>query len=181
MAILHSFRGLYPKVGRDVYLADDVVLIGDVTVEDHCSIWWGSVLRGDCGAIVIGSGSNVQDGSLIHATTDYSTVRLGRDVSVGHHAIIHGASVGEGALVGMKSTLLDRATIGEFSIVAAGAVVLEGMEVPPDHLVTGVPAKIKKELSPANRVARRLHAEEYRELAAVYLAQQAGQPSTEDS
>lgn len=172
MAILKEFRGLYPKVGKNVYLADDVVLIGDVTIEDDCSIWWGSVLRGDCGALVIGRGSNVQDGSVIHATTNHSTVRLGPNVTVGHNAVVHGASVAEGALVGMKSTLLDLAFIGEFSIVAAGAVVPEGMQVPPDCLVAGIPAKIKKELPPENRDIRRLRAQEYRELAAVYLAQE---------
>jgi len=178
--IFKEFRGLYPKVGHNVYLADDVVLIGDVTIEDDCSIWWGSVLRGDCGELVIGHGSNVQDGALIHATTAYSTVRIGPHVSVGHHAIIHGASVEEGALVGMKSTLLDLAHIGAFSIVGAGAVVLEGMDVPADRLVTGIPAKIKQELLPENRVARHRHAEEYRELAAVYLAQEAGRSGPED-
>ena len=181
MAIFREFRGLYPKVGHNVFLADDVVLIGDVTIEDDCSIWWGSVLRGDCGALVIGRGSNVQDGSLIHATTGYSTVRLGPNVSVGHHAIIHGASVDEGVLVGMGSTLLDLAHIGAFSIVGAGALVLEGMKVPANRLVTGIPARIKKELSPENREARLQHAEEYRELASVYLAQEAGRSGPEDS
>ena len=171
MAILKEYRGLYPKVGNNVYLADDVVLIGDVTIEDDCSIWWGSVLRGDCGALVIGRGSNVQDGSMIHATAGHSTVRLAENVTVGHHAIIHGASVDEGALVGMKSTLLDLARIGAFSIVAAGSVVPEAMEVPADHLVAGIPARVKKELPTENRAARYRHAEEYRELAAVYLAQ----------
>ena len=181
MPILKEFRGLYPKVGNNVYLADNVVLIGDVTIEDDCSIWWGSVLRGDCGALVIGRGSNVQDGSLIHATTGQSTVRLGPNVSVGHHAIIHGASLEEGVLVGMKSTVLDLAHIGAFSIVGAGAVVLEGTRVPEDRLVTGIPAKIKKELPPENRPARLRHAEEYRELAAVYLAQEAGRSGPEGS
>lgn len=174
MAILKEFRGLYPKVGRNVYLSDDVVLVGDVTIEDDCSIWWGSVLRGDCGALVIGRGSNVQDQSMIHATTGHSTVRLGPNVTVGHQAVIHGASVDEGALVGMKSCLLDLAHVGSFSIVAAGSVVPEGMQIPPDHLVAGVPARIKKELPPANRDARHLHAQDYRELAAVYLGQESG-------
>lgn len=172
MAIFKEFRGLYPKVGNNVYLADDVVLIGDVTVEDDCSIWWGSVLRGDCGALVIGRGSNVQDGCMIHASAGMSTVRLGENVTVGHHAIVHGASVEDCALVGMKSTLLDLARIGAFSIVAAGSVVPERMEVPADHLVAGIPARVKKELGLQNRDARYRHAEEYRELAAVYLAQE---------
>ncbi len=172
MAILREFRGLYPRVGNNVYLADDVVLIGDVTIADDCSIWWGSVLRGDCGAIVIGRGSNVQDQSAIHATTDHSTVRLGENVTVGHQALIHGASVDDGALVGMSSTLLDLAHVGAFSIVAAGAVVTESMQVPGDYLVAGVPARIKKELPPENREARLLHAQDYRELAAIYIVQE---------
>ncbi len=181
MAILEGFRGLYPKVGHNVYLADNVVLIGDVTIENDCSIWWGSVLRGDCGALVIGRGSNVQDGSLIHATTGQSTVRLGPNVSVGHHAIVHGASIEEGVLVGMGSTLLDLVRIGAFSIVAAGSMVLEGTQVPPDRLVTGIPATIKRELPPENRAARLAHAQEYRDLAAVYLSQGVGRKDLEDS
>ena len=174
MAILKEYRGMYPRIGRNVYLADDAVLIGDVTIEDDASIWWGAVLRGDCGAIVVGKGSNVQDGSMLHATHGHSTTELGPNVTVGHHAIIHGAKVEEGALVGLKSTLLDLAVIGAYSIVAAGAVVSERFVVPPDSLVVGIPAKIKKELGPENREARRIHAAEYRDLAAVYLAQEAG-------
>lgn len=172
MAILKEFRGLYPKVGSNVYLADDVVLVGDVTIEDDCSIWWGAVLRGDCGALHIGKGSNVQDGSMIHATTGHSTVRLGENVTVGHHAIIHGADVDDCVLVGMKATLLDLAHVGAYSIVAAGSVVPERMQVPADSLVAGIPAKVKKELGPENREARILHAADYRGYAAVYLEQE---------
>jgi carbonic anhydrase/acetyltransferase-like protein (isoleucine patch superfamily) len=172
MAILKEYRGLYPKVGRNVYLADDVVLVGDVTIEDDCSIWWGAVLRGDCGALHVGCGSNIQDGSMLHATLGHSTVHIGENVTVGHHAIIHGASVEEGALIGMKATLLDLARIGAWSIVAAGAVVPERMEVPPDSLVAGIPAKVKKELPPDNREVRRMHAAEYRERAAFYREQE---------
>lgn len=174
MAILIEYKGMLPKVGRNVYLADNVVLIGDVTLEDDVSIWWGSVLRGDCGSIVVGRGSNVQDGCMLHATTDHSTARLGPNVSVGHHAIIHGATVEEGALVGMKSVLLDLVHVAPYAIVGAGAVVPERMEVPANHLVAGVPAKVKRELPPQNREARLDHAAEYRELAAVYLAQEFG-------
>lgn len=173
MATLLPYQGMYPRIGHNVYLADDVVLIGDVVIEDDASIWWGSVLRGDCGRIHVGRGSNVQDGCMLHATEGHSTTWLGPDVTVGHHAIIHGARVEEGALVGMKSTLLDLVVIGSFSIVAAAAMVPERMEVPPDSLVVGIPAKVKKELPAENREARREHAAEYREMAAVYLAQRA--------
>jgi carbonic anhydrase/acetyltransferase-like protein (isoleucine patch superfamily) len=169
VAILRAFRGMQPRIGKNVYLAENVVLIGDVTVEDDCSIWWGSVLRGDCGSIVVGRGSNIQDGCMLHATTDHSTTVLGPNVSVGHHAIVHGARVAQGALIGMKSVLLDLAYVGEYSIVAAGAVVAEGMEVPPHTLVAGVPAKIKKALPAGNEKARLGHAQEYRDLAAWYL------------
>jgi carbonic anhydrase/acetyltransferase-like protein (isoleucine patch superfamily) len=171
MAILKEYRGLYPRIGKNVYLADDVVLVGDVTVEDDASIWWGAVLRGDCGEIVVGRGSNVQDGCLLHATEGHSTTVLGPDVTVGHHAILHGARVEEGALIGMKSTVLDRAVIGAFSIVGAAALVPEGLLVPSDTLVVGIPAKPKKQLPPEARAERRTRAQEYRDLAAVYLAQ----------
>jgi carbonic anhydrase/acetyltransferase-like protein (isoleucine patch superfamily) len=171
MPIVRPYRGFVPRVGANVYLADDVVLIGDVTVEDDASIWWGSVLRGDCGAIVVGRGSNIQDGCMLHATTDHSTTIIGPNVSVGHHAVIHGASVQEGALVGMKSVLLDLAVVGAFSIVAAGSVVPERMQIPPDTLVAGVPARAKRQLEPANRAARLAHAQEYRDLAAEALRQ----------
>lgn len=173
MAKLLPYRGMVPVIGENVYLADDVVLIGDVVVEDHASIWWGCVLRGDCGRIHVGRGSNVQDGSMLHATEGHSTTYLAPNVTVGHHALIHGARVEEGALVGMKSVLLDLAVVGSHSIVGAGAVVPERMEIPPDTLVAGIPAKIKKELPPENRKARQEHAQEYRDLAAVYLEQRA--------
>lgn len=177
MAILREYRGLYPKIGANVYLADDVVLIGDVTLEEGASVWWGSVLRGDCGALVIGRGSNIQDGCMVHATEGHSTTLLAPNVTVGHHAILHGPRVEEGALIGMKSTILDLAVIGAYSIVGAGAVVPERMEVPADTLVAGIPAKIKKELSAENRAARQAHAQEYRDLAAWYLAHDGGKRS----
>lgn len=168
MAIIRSWRGMTPRIGKNVYLADDVVVIGEVVIEDDANVWWGSVLRGDCGLVHVGRGSNVQDGCMLHATTDYSTCVLGPNVSVGHHAIIHGAHVEEAALVGMKSVLLDNARIGTNAIVAAGSVVPENMEVPANHLVAGVPAKLKKELPPGNARARQEHAQEYRELATWY-------------
>jgi carbonic anhydrase/acetyltransferase-like protein (isoleucine patch superfamily) len=170
VAILREYRGLKPRIGNNVYLADDVVLVGDVTLEDDVSIWWGSVLRGDCGAIHVGRGSNIQEACLLHATTDYSTTHVGVDVTVGHHAIIHGARVEEGALIGMKSTILDRAVIGRHSIVGAAALVTESTEIPPDSLAVGVPARVKRTLDDENRRQSRQRAEEYRELAAFYLS-----------
>jgi len=169
MAIIRPYRGMSPQIGKNVYLADDVVIIGEVIIEDEVNIWWGSVLRGDCGLIHVGRGSNIQDGCMLHSTTDYSSTVLQNEVSVGHHAVIHGALVEEGCLVGMKSVLLDKAHIEKFSIVAAGAVVPEKMRVPSNHLVAGVPAKVKKELPPENERARREHAQEYMDLATWYL------------
>jgi carbonic anhydrase/acetyltransferase-like protein (isoleucine patch superfamily) len=171
MPFLREYRGLRPRIGKNVYLADDVVLIGEVVLEDDVSVWWGSVLRGDCGKITVGRGTNIQDGCMIHATTDLSTVVLGPNATVGHHAIVHGATVQEGALVGMKSTLLDLAVVGAYSVVAAGAVVPERMEIPSDSLVAGVPARIKKKLPPQARHDRLARAQEYRDLAAYYLGQ----------
>ena len=102
---------------------------------------------------------------MLHATEEHSVTTVGPNVTIGHHAVVHGAKVEEGALIGMKSVLLDLVLVGAYSIVAAGAVVPEGMEIPPDVLVAGVPAKIKKDLAPENRREREAHAEDYRVLA----------------
>jgi carbonic anhydrase/acetyltransferase-like protein (isoleucine patch superfamily) len=172
MAILKPYKGLVPRIGKNVYLADDVVLVGDVTIEDGASIWWKSVLRGDCGAIVVGAGSNVQDGCVLHSTTGHSVTTIGPNVTVGHRAVLHGATVLEGALIGMNAVVLDLARIGAYSIVAAGSVVLERTEVPPDCLAAGVPARVRRRLDAGDRQARLASAQEYRGLARAYLEQE---------
>lgn len=123
------------------------MLIGDVEIGDDCSIWYGAVLRGDVNPIRIGNGVNIQDNAVLHTLYEKSVVELGDDVSVGHNATVHGASVGRGSLVGMGAVLLDYVEVGEGALVAAGAVVSPRTIVPARTLWAGVPARQVKELT----------------------------------
>ena len=118
MALIKSVRGFTPKIGENCYLADNATIIGDVVIGKDCSIWFNAVLRGDVNAIRIGNRVNIQDGSVVHTLYQKSVVEIGNDVSVGHNVTIHGATIKDGALIGMGSTVLDHAVIGEGAIVA---------------------------------------------------------------
>jgi carbonic anhydrase/acetyltransferase-like protein (isoleucine patch superfamily) len=137
--------GRKPRVHPDAYIAPTAVLIGDVQVEAGASVWFGAVLRGDESSISVGEGANIQDNAVIHCAEDLPTI-IERDATVGHAAQLEGCVVEKGALVGMGATMLQRSRLGQGSMLAAGAVLLEGMHVPPGHLAAGVPAKVKKTL-----------------------------------
>lgn len=149
MAIIRKVRGFTPKIGEGTFLADNAVVVGDVTIGDECSIWFGAVLRGDVNTITIGNRVNVQDGSVLHTLYQKSVIEIGDDVSIGHNVTIHGAKINDMALIGMGSTILDHAEIGEGAIIAAGSVVLSGTKVGPHELWAGSPAKFKKMVDPA--------------------------------
>jgi len=138
--------GRRPKVHPEAYVAPTAVLIGEVEVQAHASVWFGVVLRGDAAGIVIGEGSNVQDNVVIHCSEGLPTV-LERNVTVGHLACLEGCVVEEGALVGTGSIMLQRSRLGRGSLLAAGSVLAEWQEVPAGMLAAGVPAVVKKELS----------------------------------
>ena len=140
MALIKSVRGFTPKIGKDTFLADNATIIGDVEIGKGCSIWFGTVLRGDVNSIRIGNGVNVQDGSVLHTLYEKSTIEIGDDVSIGHNVTIHGAKICNGALIGMGSVVLDHAVVGEGAIIAAGSVVLS--------IYAGVPAKFVKKVDP---------------------------------
>ncbi|MBQ2235252.1 MAG: gamma carbonic anhydrase family protein [Muribaculaceae bacterium] len=120
--IVKKVRGFEPKMGRDCFVADNAVLVGDVTMGDECSIWFGAVLRGDVNTITIGNRVNIQDNSTIHTLYEKSVTEIGDDVSIGHNVVIHGAKIGNMALIGMGSIILDHAEIGEGAIIAAGKI-----------------------------------------------------------
>ncbi len=143
-----SVGELVPQVAPDAWVAPTATVVGNVVVESGASIWYGVVLRGDRERIVIGADSNVQDNAVFHADPG-SPATLGRGVTVGHGAIVHGATVADGALVGMGSAVLNGAVIGAGSLVAAQALVTEGVIVPARSLVAGVPAKVRRELTEA--------------------------------
>lgn len=139
-----EFRDKKPRIAQDAFIAAGARLIGDVTVKAKASIWFNAVLRGDINSIVIGEGSNVQDNSTVHVDHEFPVV-VGRRVTIGHNAVIHGATIDDEALIGMGAIILNGAHVGEKAIVAAGAVVLEGMEIPPRSLAVGVPARVVRE------------------------------------
>ena len=144
MAIIKKVRGFDPKIGENCFLADSAVVVGDVTMGNDCSIWFNAVLRGDVNTITIGNRVNIQDNSVIHTLYEKSVTEIGDDVSIGHNVVVHGAKIGNMALIGMGSIILDHAEIGEGAIVAAGSVVLSGTKVGPHELWAGSPAKFKK-------------------------------------
>ena len=134
MALIKSVRGFTPVIGENCYLADNATIIGDVIMGHDCSIWFNTVLRGDVNSIRIGDRVNIQDGSVLHTLYEKSTVEIGNDVSIGHNVTLHGATVKDNALIGMGSTLLDHAVVGEGAIVAAGALVLANTVIEPHTL-----------------------------------------------
>lgn len=148
MAIIRSVRGFTPIIGKDCFLADNAVIIGDVVMGDECSIWFSTVLRGDVNSIKIGNRVNVQDGSVLHTLYQKSTIEIGDDVSIGHNVVIHGAKIRDYALIGMGAVVMDDAEVGEGAIVAAGSVVLSRTKIGPHELWAGTPAKFVKMVEP---------------------------------
>jgi len=163
--VIHSLRGLHPRVPASAFVAPNAVIVGDVALGEASSVWYGAVVRGDAGPIRVGGRTNIQDFCMLHATTGRSGVTIGDEVTVGHRVIVHGAIVRDRCLLGMGSILLDDCDIGEESLVAAGAVVLEGLKVPPRSFVAGIPASIRGPI-PSHALARlRASADAYVELA----------------
>ena len=156
-----------PKLAADVFIAPSADVIGDVTIGEGASVWYGAVLRGDAERIEIGAGTNLQDGAVAHADPGFP-LKVGRDVTVGHRAIVHGATIADGALIGMAAVVLNGARVGEGALLGAGALLPEGKEVPAGMLAAGVPARVIRALRPDEVAGLRRSAEHYRELAAAY-------------
>ena len=163
-----EFLARKPQIHPDAFIAPSADIIGDVSVGQSSSVWYGCVLRADINRIAIGDRTNIQDGSIIHLADDFG-VAVGDDVTVGHRALLHACTIADGVLVGMGAIVMDGAVIGEQSIVAAGALVTAGTQVPPASLVLGSPARIVRRLDEVERqegsrlaakyvlVARRFH------------------------
>jgi carbonic anhydrase/acetyltransferase-like protein (isoleucine patch superfamily) len=149
MGLIKEFGGKTPSIGERVYLAETAAVIGDVVLEDDVSVWYNSVLRGDCHSIRVGARSNIQDNCVIHVTQDKYPTVLGEEVTLGHGAIVHGAVVRSGALIGIRATVLDGADVGESAFVGAGALVTPRTVVPPRTLWLGFPARQIRVLSEA--------------------------------
>jgi len=141
MALIKTVRGFSPIYGKNCFLAENATLVGDVIMGDGCSLWFNTVVRGDVNSIRIGHKVNIQDGVVLHCLYEKSTINIGNNVSIGHNAIIHGATIHDNVLVGMGAIIMDHAIIGENSIIAAGALVLSGTIVEPGSIYGGIPAK----------------------------------------
>ncbi|MFO7659195.1 MAG: gamma carbonic anhydrase family protein [Bacteroidales bacterium] len=148
MAHIIPVRGFTPKIGKNCFLAETAVIIGDVEIGDDCSIWFNSVLRGDVNSIVIGNKVNIQDGAVLHTLYQKSKVIIGDNVTVGHNATVHGAIIHNNVLIGIGSTVLDHAEIAENTIIAANALVLSGTKTEPGSIYGGIPAKKIKSIEP---------------------------------
>ncbi|GAP35735.1 gamma carbonic anhydrase family protein [Piscinibacter sakaiensis] len=158
-----------PEVADSAWVADSAQVMGMVTLAADTSVWFGAVLRGDTEPIRIGRGSNIQDGTVIHA--DHGCpVELGEDVTVGHQVMLHGCSVGDGSLIGIQAVVLNGARIGRNSLVGAGSLVTEGKVFPDGCLIMGRPAKVVRELTAEQIAGLQRSAEHYRENARRYRA-----------
>jgi len=164
-----EYKGHVPKIGKNVFIAPTAVVIGDVVLKDGASIWYGAVIRGDRDAIIIGQNSNIQDNCTVHSDIG-KPVLIGDHVTVGHNAVIHACTIEDNCLVGISAAVLTDACIKTGSIVAAGSVVVQGQVVGPYHLVTGIPASLKKKLSEETSERNRQTAISYLEVALDHIA-----------
>jgi len=139
---VYELSGVRPTLGRDVFVADSGVVIGDVHLGDEVGVWFGAVIRGDYMPIRIGARTNIQDGAIVHISANMTGATIGEDVTVGHAAIVHGCTVGDRCLIGMGSIVLDGAVVGDESFVAAGSLITPGTIIPDGSFVMGRPAKV---------------------------------------
>ncbi|MFF3261976.1 gamma carbonic anhydrase family protein [Streptomyces sp. NPDC002932] len=166
-ALITAMGGQEPDIDPSAFTAPTSVVIGEVTMAAGSSVWYHAVLRADCGPIVIGAGSNIQDNCSVHVDPGFP-VTVGERVSVGHNAVLHGCTVEDDVLIGMGATVLNGAHIGTGSLVAAQALVPQGMRVPPGSLVAGVPAKVKRQLTQEELDGVKFNAVGYVELAKAH-------------
>ena len=166
---VRPFQKSQPRLGERVFVAENATVIGDVALGDDSSVWFGAVIRGDVHRIRIGARTNIQDNCTLHVTTGTHAVSIGDEVTMGHGVIAHGCTIERGALIGMGSRVLDGAVVGESALVGAGALVSEGMRVPARTLVVGVPARVKRELTPEELARLEESWKHYVELKGHYL------------
>ncbi|MEV4774729.1 gamma carbonic anhydrase family protein [Microbacterium sp. LWH12-1.2] len=155
-----ALPGRTPSIADATFVAEGARIVGDVSLAAGVSVWYNAVLRGDSAGIAIGAGSNVQDNVSVHVDAGHPVV-IGEKVSIGHNAVVHGCTIGDGSLIGMGAVVLSGAVIGAGCLIAGGAVVLGGTEIPDGSLVAGVPAKVRRVLSDEERAGLLANADIY--------------------
>jgi len=151
MAVIRKLNGHTPKKGKNTFLAETAVLVGDVTLGDDCSVWYGAVLRGDVNTITVGDRVNIQDGVVNHTLYQRSQAHIGNDITIGHNAVVHGARIEDHCLIGIGATILDNAVVGTGCIVAANSLVTSGSVLEPNSVYAGVPARKTRDVTPEQR------------------------------
>ncbi len=167
--MIRPFQGILPQYPDTCYIDPSAQLIGDVRLGEHSSVWMNAVLRGDVNAIRIGARSNIQDCAVLHGMRHLYPVLVGDLVTIGHNATVHGCILEDAVLVGIGATILNNARVGEGSIIAAGAVIPEQVVIPPRSLVAGVPGKIRRTLTDADRELILAYARNYLDYTRIYL------------
>ena len=165
--MIYQLDDLKPEVDADVWVADSAEVIGNVRLEAGVSIWFGAVIRGDNEPVTVGEGSNIQEHAMLHCDAGYP-LRIGRDCTIGHRAILHGCTIGDGALIGMGAIVLNGAKIGNGCLIGAGALITEGKEIPDGSLVMGAPGKVVRMLDAATHAGLLASAAHYRANAARF-------------
>jgi gamma-carbonic anhydrase len=168
--MMRAFEGKTPCLGAHVFIAESAVVIGDVTIGQGSSIWYGTVIRGDVNSITIGDRTNIQDQCLVHVTTDMYPAWIGDQVTIGHGAIVHGCKIGSRSLVGIGAIVLDGAEVGEGCVIAAGSLLPPRRRYPANSLVMGSPAQVKRHVTAEEREMIQRLSESYTDLAARHAS-----------
>jgi carbonic anhydrase/acetyltransferase-like protein (isoleucine patch superfamily) len=171
--MIRSFQGTTPKIAPTAWVDPAAVVIGDVTIGERSSVWPNAVLRGDVHKITIGDETNIQDGSVLHVEEHLFELKIGNRVTVGHQVCLHGCTVEDDCLIGIGAIVLNGARIGAGSVIAAGALVPEGADIPPGSLAMGVPAKVRRNVTPEEQERFRVNAQHYVELREKYRTESA--------
>lgn len=167
--MIRTFQGITPTIPQSCFIEDSAVIIGNVVMGEHCSVWFNAVIRGDVHYIRIGQRTNVQDFCMLHVTHDTHPLVIGNEVTIGHHVVLHGCTIHDRVLVGMGAIIMDGAVIGEDSVVGAGTLVTEGTIVPPKSLILGSPAKVKRTVTDKELAWIKESAENYVKYSRQYL------------
>jgi carbonic anhydrase/acetyltransferase-like protein (isoleucine patch superfamily) len=170
--MVRPYRGVMPKIASSAYIDVSAQVIGDVTIGERSSIWLNVSIRGDVNHIRIGNETSIQDNTVLHVDHDVYPCLIGNRVTVGHAAVLHGCVVEDGVLIGIGAIVLNGARIGTGAVVAAGALVPEGMEVPANSLVMGAPAKVRRDVTPAERERFEKNCDNYVRITAIYKGEQ---------